>query len=42
MLYTSNRKDVKRLSTGKSLLYIAGAIAFGLVVCELLGICWKC
>lgn len=42
MLYTSNKKDIKRLSTAKSLLIIAGILATGLVICELLGICWSC
>lgn len=42
MLYTSNRKDVKRLSTRKSLLIIAAIILTGLAICEYLGICWTC
>lgn len=37
MLYTSNKKEVKRLSTGKSLLIIGAVIFAYLVITWVLG-----
>lgn len=42
MLTLSNKKDVKRVSTGKSALIILSILAIGAFILDCLGICWTC